>query len=118
MVTASVGTPAGSPFTCKTISTGMQLFINTAGEVVDPTRATTPVIPGTRDVAKPLASIDATLAADDDHVKGPSLSGGISVLPLKAWATNWWVCAMEKHDSTGGSTETEVIVGCTETATG
>jgi len=25
---------------------------------------------------------------------------------------------MEKHDSTGGSTVTEVIVGCTETATG
>src|SRR6476469_8701049 len=25
---------------------------------------------------------------------------------------------MEKHDSTGRSTETEVIVGCTETATG
>src|SRR5215472_12718087 len=81
MVTDSVGTPAGSPLMCSTISTGMQLFMNTAGEVVDPTRATTLVMPGTCAVARPLASTDATFAAEDDQVKGPSLSGGIGVLP-------------------------------------
>src|SRR5438309_1728104 len=44
----SVGTPAGSPLICRTISTGMQLFKKTAGEVVAPTLATTAAIPGVR----------------------------------------------------------------------
>ncbi len=40
----------------------MQLFKKTAGEVVEPTLATTAVIPGARAVANPLASTLATLA--------------------------------------------------------
>src|SRR6478752_4900122 len=60
MTADSVGTPAGSPLTCRTISTGMQPFKKTAGEVVEPTLATTPVIPGVRAVANPLASTLAT----------------------------------------------------------
>src|ERR1700759_5547975 len=55
ITTDSVGTPAGSPLICRTISTGMQLFKKTAGAVVAPTLATTAVIPGVRAVANPLA---------------------------------------------------------------
>jgi hypothetical protein len=116
MVTASVGTPAGSPFTCSTSSTGMQVLNGTAGEVVAPTVATTAVMPGTRAVANPFASTGATVATDDDHEKLPTWLV-ISVALWNAWATNWCVCAMEKHPETG-STVTEVTEGWTETLTG
>src|SRR5580765_5956 len=72
MVTASVGTPAGSPVTCSSSSAGMQVLNGTAGEVVAPTVATTAVMPGTRAVANPFASTGATVAMDDDHVKLPT----------------------------------------------
>jgi len=65
----------------------MQLLKKTAGDVVDPTLATTPVMPGTRAVANPFASTEATLAADADHVKLP-IWLVISVLLWNAWATN------------------------------
>jgi hypothetical protein len=65
----------------------MQLLKNTAGEVVVPTLATTPVMPGTREVAKPFASTLATPPADDDHVKLPTWLV-ISVALLNACATN------------------------------
>jgi len=95
----------------------MQLLKKTAGDVVDPTLATTPVMPGLRAVAKPFASTEATLAADADHVKLP-IWLVISVLLWNAWATNWCVWAMEKQGSTTGSMVTEVIDGCTATVVG
>src|SRR5438270_13865267 len=67
----SVGTPAGSPLICSTICTGMQLLRKTAGEVVEPTLATTPVMPGARAVANPLASTLATEGAEADQLKLP-----------------------------------------------
>src|SRR5579864_2851933 len=117
MVTASVGTPAGSPFTCSSMWTGMQVLKKTAGDVVAPTLATTPVIPGTRAVASPFASTEATLAADATQVKLP-IWLVISVPLWNAWATNWCDCAIEKQDCVTGSTLTEVIDGCTATMTG
>src|SRR5579864_5056547 len=117
MVTASVGTPAGSPFTCSSMWTGMQVLKKTAGAVVEPTLATTPVIPGARAVANPFASTEATLAADASQVKLP-IWLVISVLLWNAWATNWCVCAIEKQDCVTGSILTEVIDGCTATVTG
>jgi hypothetical protein len=49
----------------------MHVLKNTAGEVVEPTLATTPVIPGVRAVANPFASTEATVAADADQLKLP-----------------------------------------------
>jgi hypothetical protein len=72
MVAVSVGTPAGSPLICRTISTGMQLFKVTAGDVVPPTPAETAVMPGACAVASPFASTTATTACEDDHVKSPT----------------------------------------------
>jgi hypothetical protein len=95
----------------------MQLLKKTAGDVVEPTLATTPVMPGTRAVANPLASTEATAAADADHVKLP-IWLVISVLLWNAWATNWCVWAMEKQGSTTGSMVTEVIDGWTATVMG
>ena len=49
----------------------MQVLKNTAGDVVEPALATTPVIPGTLADANPSASTEATLAADADQLKLP-----------------------------------------------
>jgi len=95
----------------------MQLFRKTAGEVVAPTLATTPVIPGVRAVANPLASTLATEGAEADQLKLP-IWLVISVLLWNAWATNWCVCAIEKQGSVTESTVTLVIDGCTDTVTG
>jgi hypothetical protein len=96
----------------------MQVLKKTAGEAVEPTLATTPVMPDTRAVAKPFASTKATAPAEADHVKLP-IWLVISAPLLNAWATNWCVWAMEKHVPAGtGSTVTEVIAGCTATLTG
>jgi len=65
----------------------MQLLKNTAGEVVVPTLAMTPVTPGAREVANPFASTPATAAADADHVKLPTWLV-ISLPLLNACATN------------------------------
>ena len=95
----------------------MQLLKKTAGDVVEPTLATTPVMPGMRAVAKPLASTLATAGAEADQLKLPIWSV-ISVLLWNACATNWCVCAIEKQGCVTGSTVTEVIDGCTATVTG
>jgi len=95
----------------------MQLLKKTAGDVVEPTLATTPVIPGVRAVANPFASTVATVAAEADQLKLP-IWLVISVPLLNAWATNWCVCAIEKQGSVTGSTVTAVIAGCTATVTG
>jgi hypothetical protein len=95
----------------------MQVLKKTAGEVVAPTLATTPVIPGTRADANPFGSTEATAAADDDQLKLP-IWLVISVPLWNACAMNWCVCAMEKQDCVTGSTLTEVIDGCTATLTG
>jgi hypothetical protein len=49
----------------------MQVLKKAAGEVVDPTLATTPVTPGTWADANPFGSTVATAAADDDQLKLP-----------------------------------------------
>src|SRR5512140_514645 len=110
MTADSVGTPAGSPLICRTISTGMQLFKKAAGEVVAPTLAITPVIPGVCAVANPLASMLATDGDEADQVKLP-IWLVISVLLWNACATNWCVCAIEKQGSVTASILTEVIDG-------
>jgi hypothetical protein len=95
----------------------MQLLMNTAGEVVEPMLATTPVRPGTRAVARPFASTGATDGIDDDHVKLPTWL--VMSAPLwNAWATNWFVWATERHPDGGGSILIEVTEGCTATLTG
>jgi len=95
----------------------MQLFKKTAGAVVEPTLATTPVIPGVWAVANPLASTLATVGDEADQVKLP-IWLVISVLLWNAWATDWCVCAIEKQGCVTGSIVTEVIDGCTATVTG
>src|SRR5215469_17081 len=54
MVADSVGMPAGSPVTCRTILTGKQLLNGTAGERTSPSVAITPPKPGFTAVANPL----------------------------------------------------------------
>src|SRR6476661_5424707 len=117
MTADSVGTPAGSPLICRIISTGMQLFKKTAGDVVEPTLAITPVIPGVRAVANPLASTLATEGDEADQLKLP-IWLVISVALWNACATNWCVCVIEKQGVVTPSTVTEVIDGCTATVTG
>ena len=95
----------------------MQLLKKTAGEVVEPTLATTPVMPGVWAVANPLASTVATEGDEADQLKLP-IWLVISVVLWNACATNWCVCVIEKQGSVTGSTVTEVIDGCTATVTG
>jgi hypothetical protein len=95
----------------------MQLFKKTAGEVVEPTLATTPVIPGVCAVANPLASTLATEGDEADQAKLP-IWLVMFVLLWNALATNWCVCAIEKQGSVTGSIVTEVMDGCTATVTG
>jgi ABC-type Co2+ transport system permease subunit len=95
----------------------MHVFMKTAGDDVEPTLATTAVIPGVRAVANPFASTEATAAAEADQLKLPTWLV-ISVPLLNACATNWCVCVMEKQGCVTGSTLTEVMAGCTATVTG
>jgi len=95
----------------------MHDLMKTAGDVVEPTLATTAVIPGVRAVANPFASTETTLAADADQLKLP-IWLVISVVLWNACAVNWCVCVVEKQGCVTGSTLTEVIEGCTATVTG
>jgi hypothetical protein len=49
----------------------MHVLRKTAGDVVEPTLATTAVIPGMRAVANPFASTEATVAGEADQLKLP-----------------------------------------------
>src|SRR5579884_1947120 len=73
MVLEKVKPLAGSPAPCKINCAGMQVLKKTAGEVVVPTLATTPEIPGTLAVAKPFASMVTTAPADGAQVIFPTV---------------------------------------------
>ena len=50
----------------------MQLLKDTAGEVVEPTLATIPVMPGVWAVANPFASRETTVKSEGAQVKLPT----------------------------------------------
>src|SRR5215471_21032089 len=121
-----VGDPAGSPFTCSRIRTGMQVLKGVAEDVAPEAVATMPAWPGVPAVTSPFVStvaipgsvvlqvnepiplvISAALGA-----QGPDDAWGIAKLE-QACAVNCCVCVLEVQPEGAASTTTEVTLGWT-----